>query len=249
MWLQFQSDDLLRANTSHLRIMSKGALPAWIEPQFGIPVLLTSCQKGPQKCPGNWSPMCSLCSLTSLFEVFCLEPSKSWFQTTSRQNAVSWVHGTFAEINYYPERSTETQFETMHERKKRFAQLRVFLPDFAVFFEIWWFSQGKNALTGCWFFCFVRNLNALRARASWQNDSVFWFFRIIFQSKNALFTFLFSVNFTIFVAVVKGDIQKKWIFISKKVYPGITAATKSCFQKMEKVKSGVRIVKKCWNFL
>ena len=96
------------------------------------------------------------------------------------------------------------------------------------------FSQGKNALTGCWFFCFVRNLNALRARASWQNDSVFWFFRIIFQSKNALFTFLFSVNFTIFVAVVKGDIQKKWIFISKKVYPGITAATKSCFQKMEK---------------
>ena len=103
MWFQFQSDDLLRANTSHLRIMSKGALPAWIEPQFGIPVLLTSCQKGPQKCPGNWSPMCSLCCLTSLFEVFCLEPSKSWFQTTSRQNAVSWVHGTFAEINYYPD--------------------------------------------------------------------------------------------------------------------------------------------------
>ena len=70
---------------------------------FGIPVLLTSCQKGPQKGPWNWSPMCSLCSLTSLFEVFCLEPSKSWFQTTSRQNAVSWVHGTFAEINYYPD--------------------------------------------------------------------------------------------------------------------------------------------------
>ena len=103
---QFQSadlTDLLRANTSHLRIMSKGALAAWIEPRFGIPVLLTSCQKGPQKGPGNWSPMCSLCSLTSLFEVFCLEPSKSWFQTTSRQNAVSWVHGTFAEINYYPD--------------------------------------------------------------------------------------------------------------------------------------------------
>ena len=103
---QFQSadlTDLLRANTSHLRIMSKGALAAWIEPRFGIPVLLTSCQKGPQKCSGNWSPMCSLCSLTSLFEVFCLEPSKSWFQTTSRQNAVSWVHGTFAEINYYPD--------------------------------------------------------------------------------------------------------------------------------------------------
>ena len=103
MWFQFQSDDLLRANTSHLRIMPKGVLAAWIEPRFGIPVLLTSCQKGPQKCSGNWSPMCSLCSLTSLFEVFCLEPSKSWFQTTSRQNAVSWVHGTFAEINYYPE--------------------------------------------------------------------------------------------------------------------------------------------------
>ena len=102
MWLQFQSDDLLRANTSHLRIMSKGALAAWIEPRFGIPVLLTSCQKGPQKGPGNRSTMCSLCSLTSLFEVFCLKPSKSWFQTTSRQNAVSWVHGTFAEINYYP---------------------------------------------------------------------------------------------------------------------------------------------------
>ena len=51
---QFQSadlTDLLRANTSHLRIMSKGALAAWIEPQFGIPVLLTSCQKDPQKCP------------------------------------------------------------------------------------------------------------------------------------------------------------------------------------------------------
>ena len=101
--VQFQSDDLLRANTSHLRIMSKGALAAWIEPRFGIPVLLTSCQKGPQKGPGNWSPMCSLCSLTSLLEVFFLEPSKSWFQTTSRQNAVSWVHGTFAEINYYPD--------------------------------------------------------------------------------------------------------------------------------------------------
>ena len=101
--VQFQSDDLLRANTSHLRIMSKGVLAAWIEPRFGIPVLLTSCQKGPQKCSGNWSPMCSLCSLTSLFEVFCLEPSKSWFQTTSRQNAVSWVHGTFAKINYYPD--------------------------------------------------------------------------------------------------------------------------------------------------
>ena len=103
---QFQSadlTDLLRANTSHLRIMSKGALAAWIEPRFGIPVLLTSCQKDPQKGPWNWSPMCSLCSLTSLFEVFCLEPSKSWFQTTSRQNAVSWVHGTFAEINYYPD--------------------------------------------------------------------------------------------------------------------------------------------------
>ena len=103
---QFQSadlTDLLRANTSHLRIMSKGALAAWIEPRFGIPVLLTSCQKGPQKGPRNWSPMCSLCSLTSLFEVFCLEPSKSWFQTTSRQNDVSWVHGTFAEINYYPD--------------------------------------------------------------------------------------------------------------------------------------------------
>ena len=103
---QFQSadlTDLLRANTSYLRIMSKGALAAWIEPRFGIPVLLTSCQKYPQKGPWNWSPMCSLCSLTSLFEVFCLEPSKSWFQTTSRQNAVSWVHGTFAEINYYPD--------------------------------------------------------------------------------------------------------------------------------------------------
>ena len=93
----------LRANTSHLRMMQNGALAAWIEPRFGIPVLLTSCQKGLQKCPGNRSPMCSLCSLTSLFEVFCLEPSKSWFQTTSRQNAVSWVHGTFAEINYYPD--------------------------------------------------------------------------------------------------------------------------------------------------
>ena len=82
------------------------------------------------------------------------------------------------------------------------------------------------------------------------NDSVFFrFFRIIFQSKNALFTFLFSVNFTIFVAVVKGDIQNKVISIFKKVYPGITAAMKSCFQKMKKVKSGVRIVKTCWIFL
>ena len=103
MWFQFQSDDLLRANTSHLRIMPNGVLAAWIEPRFGIPVLLTSCQKCLQKWSGNWSPMCSLYSLTSLFEVFCLEPSKSWFQTTRRQNAVSWVHGTFAEINYYPD--------------------------------------------------------------------------------------------------------------------------------------------------
>ena len=109
MRFQFQSDDLLRANTSHLRIMPKGVLAAWIEPRFGIPVLLTSCQKGPQKCSGNWSPMCSLCSLTSLFEVFSLEPSKSWFQSTSRLKHVSWVHGTFAEINYYPyTRHTET---------------------------------------------------------------------------------------------------------------------------------------------
>ena len=109
MWFQFQSDDLLRANTSHLRIMSKGALAAWIEPRFGIPVLLTSCQKGPQKGPGNWSPMCSLCSLTSLFEVFCLKPSKSWFQTTSRQNDVSRVHDTFAEMNYFPKEEKEKE--------------------------------------------------------------------------------------------------------------------------------------------
>ena len=81
--------------------------PAWIVPHFRIPVWLTSCQKYVEKCSGNWSPTCSLQSLTSLFEVLCLEPSKSWFQTTSRQNAVSWVHGTFAEINYYPDTGEE----------------------------------------------------------------------------------------------------------------------------------------------
>ena len=116
MWFQFQSDDLLRANTSHLRIMSKGALAAWIESRFGIPVLLTSCQKGPQRGPWNWSPMCSLCSLTSLFEVFCLEPSKSWFQSTSRLKHVSWVHGTFAEINYYPKQQQQETSVRNHAR-------------------------------------------------------------------------------------------------------------------------------------
>ena len=60
--------------------------------------------------------------------VFFLKPSKSWFQTTSRQNDVSWVHGTFAEIQYCPHEGEggggrKHQFETMHERKKRFAQL------------------------------------------------------------------------------------------------------------------------------
>ena len=46
--------------------------------------------------------MCSLCCLTSLFALFFLDPPKSWFQTTSRQKHVSWVHVTFAKINYFP---------------------------------------------------------------------------------------------------------------------------------------------------
>ena len=50
-------------------------------------------------------------SLTSLFDVFFLEPSKSRFQTTSRQNDVSWVHGTFTEVNYYPKKKTKKKKE------------------------------------------------------------------------------------------------------------------------------------------
>ena len=52
-----------------------------------------------------------------------------------------------------------------------------------------------------------------------------------------------------FVSVLKADINNFENFIFGKVYTGVTAATKSGFQKKKKVKSGVRIVKKCWNFL
>ena len=60
---------------------------------------------------------------------------------------------------------------------------------------------------------------------------------------------LFFVKFMSFVSVVKADINNFEIFVFEKVYSGVTAVTKSSFQKMKKVKSGVRIVKKCWNFL
>ena len=53
--VQFQSDDhdLLRANTSHLRIMSKGALAAWIRASFWdsrfVNILPKRSAKGSQK--------------------------------------------------------------------------------------------------------------------------------------------------------------------------------------------------------
>ena len=53
----------------------------------------------------------------------------------------------------------------------------------------------------------------------------------------------------LFVSVVKADINNFEIFVFEKVYSGVTAVTKSSFKKMKKVKSGVRIVKKCWNVL
>ena len=55
----------------------------------------------------------------------------SKLESTSRLKHVSWVYGTFAEINYYPKEEKkeeeEFEFETMHECKKRFAQLRILL--------------------------------------------------------------------------------------------------------------------------
>ena len=60
---------------------------------------------------------------------------------------------------------------------------------------------------------------------------------------------LFFVTFMSFVSVLKADINNFEMFVFEKVYSGVTAVTKSSFQKMKKVKSGVRIVKKCWNFL
>ena len=64
-------------------------------------VFLTFCKNGRPKCLQNESPMCFLYCLTWLFECFFLEPPKSWFQTTSRQEHVSWVHILFAKINYF----------------------------------------------------------------------------------------------------------------------------------------------------
>ena len=60
---------------------------------------------------------------------------------------------------------------------------------------------------------------------------------------------IFFKHFILFVSVIKADINNFEIFVFEKVYSGVTAVTKSSFQKMKKVKSGVRIVKKCWNFL
>ena len=62
-------------------------------------------------------------------------------------------------------------------------------------------------------------------------------------------TFSILCNFFDFVAVVKGIFFNSCFFISKKVYPGITAATKPSFQKKKKVKSRVRIVKNIGIFL
>ena len=76
----------------------------------------------------------------------------------------------------------------------------------------------------------------------------FVFFRIIFKAKTLCKHYFFMYFFD-FMAVVKGIFFILVFFISKKVYLGVTAATKSSFQKKKKVKSGVRIVKKCWNFL
>ena len=94
--------DLLRGHTSQSRNISSSALAGLNLSRIRRFTFSKTFQKGPQKCPGNWSPMCFLCCLTSLFEVFVLKPSKFIIQTTSRQKHVSWVPVTFAEINYYP---------------------------------------------------------------------------------------------------------------------------------------------------
>ena len=94
--------------------------------------------------------MCSLCCLTSLFEVFVLKPSKFIIQTTSRQKHVSWVPVTFAEINYYPHISLtpETSIRD-HPSNVRSASRNKRTPNWSAageIFEICTVFKGKNVM-------------------------------------------------------------------------------------------------------
>ena len=71
----------------------------------------------------------------------------------------------------------------------------------------------------------------------------------ISQGENPLQAFLFFVKFMMFVSVEQGDITFYWVSVFEKVYLGITTATKTCYQKKEKMKPGTKTVEKCWNFL
>ena len=69
-------------------------------------------------------PNMPVLKLNLSFWSFFLEPSKSSFQSVSRQKHVSMVHLPVAKINYFPDGRTHahSSFEPPYERKKRFAQ-------------------------------------------------------------------------------------------------------------------------------
>ena len=69
-------------------------------------------------------PNMSVVKLNFTFWSFFLEPSKSSFQSASREKHVSWVHTLSTKSEYLPwQTHTHSSFEVPYERKKRFAQV------------------------------------------------------------------------------------------------------------------------------
>ena len=89
-------------------------------------VFVNFAQKVRQNMVPKLVPNMPVLELNFTFWSFFLEPSKSCFQSVSRQKHVSWVHILSTKSDYFPDGHTHTHghssFEVPYERKKRFAQ-------------------------------------------------------------------------------------------------------------------------------